>query len=108
MSDLASPLPGGRRDASIVPADKAAKLRRLEEESERLRRQIDERKKVVRQEVREWDGLGRQAEKFRLAGELAEGNRGVVEGMGVGGGYVPVFGNGKGAGKESGEEKVEE
>lgn len=91
LSDLPQPIPGGRRHSAAPPAN-AAKIKKLEEESEKLRKQIDEKKKVLRQELHEWDNVGREATKYRLAGDLAEGNLKKLEEMGVGENYVPENG----------------
>lgn len=98
LADVGAPAPGGRRAAALPPAT-AAKIRRLEDEAERLRRAIDERKRVARAEVREWDAFERHAARLRLAGDLAEGNLRRVEEMGVGEGYVRENGR-EGEGEE--------
>ena len=98
LADVGAPAPGGRRHAALPPAT-AAKIRRLEDEAERLRRAIDERKRVARAEVREWDAFERHAARLRLAGDLAEGNLRRVEEMGVGEGYVRENGR-EGEGEE--------
>jgi len=57
-----------------------------------LRQQIDEKKKYMRKDVREWERDGRQVDKAHLAGDLAMDNLKRLENMGVGEGYVPENG----------------
>lgn len=104
LADVGPPAPGGRRHAALPPAT-VAKIRRLEDEAERLRRAIDERKKVARAEVRDWEAFERHAARLRLAGELAEGNLRRVEEMGVGEEYVRENGRGEGEGEGEGAEE---
>jgi hypothetical protein len=92
LADLSQPIPGGRRHSAGIAAASVAKLKKLEEETDRLRQQIDERKRHMRREVREWERDGRQADKARLAGDLAAENLKRLDEMGVGEDYVPENG----------------
>lgn len=50
------------------------RLRKLEEEAERLRKVIEEKQQRKRQSVREWDRLERESSTAGLRSELAEGS----------------------------------
>jgi hypothetical protein len=49
-----------------------SKLTKLEDEAERLRRQIEEKEARKRKNLREWDRLTRDTEAAALRSELAE------------------------------------
>jgi len=93
LADLGQTIPGGRRHSTGIAATNFAKLKKLEEESDRLRQQIDDRKRHMRREVREWERDGRLADKARLAGDLAAENLKRLDEMGVGEEYVPENGD---------------
>jgi hypothetical protein len=104
LADLPQPAPGGRRYPTVAPVT-TAKIKKLEEESEKIRKQIDDKKKNLRQELHEWDKLGRESAKYHLAGDMAEANLKKLEEMGVGEHYVPENGD---AEKEQEQEEREE
>lgn len=60
-----------------------AKVKRLEEEAERLRKIIEEKERGERVGLREWDSLERESETARLRTELAEQSLRSVEGASV-------------------------
>jgi hypothetical protein len=86
-------MPGGRHYSTGIASANFTKLKKLEEEADRLRQQIDERKRHMRKEVREWERDGRLADKARLAGDLAMENLKRLDEMGVGEDYVPENGD---------------
>jgi hypothetical protein len=93
LADLSQPIPGGRRHSTGIAAANFAKLKKLEEEADRLRQQIDDRKKHMRREVREWERDGRLTDRAHLAGDLAAENLKTLDEMGVGEDYVPENGD---------------
>jgi type IV secretory pathway VirB9-like protein len=70
---LATLVPGGQK---YPPRDAAAdaKIKRLEEEAERLRSQIVEKQKAQRTNLREWNKMSQETESARLRAEFAEEN----------------------------------
>jgi hypothetical protein len=67
--------------ASITP--NAAKIKRLEEEAEKLRKALEEKEKNTRQGLREWERLEGESETARLRTELAEEGLRKVESSGL-------------------------
>ena len=65
-------------------ADK--KLAQLEEESKRLREVIDEKQKVKRQMLRDWESKDRESRRDGLRSELAEAQLEQLSGERIGGG----------------------
>ena len=63
-----------------------ARLGRLQEEAEKLRRQIEEREGRRRRGLREWERLAREVHVSGLRGELAEGSVRELNGEAVEGG----------------------
>ena len=64
-------------------ADK--KLAQLEEESKRLREAIDEKQKVKRQLLRDWESKERESRRDGLRSELAEASLEQLSGEQIGG-----------------------
>ena len=64
-------------------ADK--KLAQLEEESKRLREVIEEKQKVKRQMLRDWDSKERESRRDSLRSELAEAQLEQLSGEQIGG-----------------------
>ena len=64
-------LPGGK---SFPPVDPAAarKLSQLEEDAEKLRKQIDDKQKEKRANLQEWGTRERESRREGLRSELAE------------------------------------
>ena len=69
LLDLPKIIEGGVKAEPLVDR---TKLDRLEDEAERLRRQIDEKEARKRKSLREWDRLQRESEVAGLRSELAE------------------------------------
>lgn len=69
LQDLPKIVEGGVKSEPIVDR---SKLDRLEDEAERLRKQIDEKEARKRKGLREWDRLQRESEVAGLKSELAE------------------------------------
>ena len=61
------------------------KLAQLEEESKRLRETIEEKQRVKRQSLREWESREREARRDGLRSELAEGQLEGLSGEVIGG-----------------------
>jgi hypothetical protein len=71
LADLPTLVPGGRKmQTQALP--NAAKVKRLEEEAERLRKIIEDKEKEKRAVVGEWERLENESEVARLRTELAE------------------------------------
>lgn len=69
IADLPKILDGGLK---AEPLADRSKLGKLEEEAERLRRQIEDRETRRRKNMREWDRMTRDTEAAALRSELAE------------------------------------
>lgn len=69
LRDLPKIIPGGRKASPILDR---SRLDKLNEESERLRRQIEEKETKKRRALREWDRLTRESETAAVRSELAE------------------------------------
>lgn len=68
-------------------ADPAAakKINQLEEEAEKLRKQIEDKQKIKRAELREWDTRQRESERENLRSQLAEAQLQGLSGEVIGG-----------------------
>lgn len=64
-------------------APNAAKLKRLEEEAEKLRKALEEKERNTRQGLREWERLEGESETAKLRTELAEEGLRKVESSGL-------------------------
>lgn len=69
IANLPKLVDGGQKAEPLIDE---AKLGRLQDEAERLRRQIEERELKKRKGLREWDRLSREVEIAGLRSELAE------------------------------------
>ena len=69
LADLPKAIEGGQKAEPLVDR---AKLDRLQEEAEKLRRQIEEKEAKKRRGLREWERLGRETEAAALRSQLAE------------------------------------
>ncbi|KAL1583011.1 hypothetical protein WHR41_08479 [Cladosporium halotolerans] len=69
LRDLPKIIPGGRKASPILDR---SRLDKLNEESERLRRQIEEKEAKKRKALREWDRMVRESETAGVRSELAE------------------------------------
>lgn len=79
LADLPSIIPGGQKAA---PRDAVAdaKIKKLEEEAERLRLQIADKQKGKRNNLRDWDKLSADTQSAKLRAEFAEENLAKVNG----------------------------
>jgi hypothetical protein len=82
LADLPAVVPGGRK-MPTQPLPNAAKVKRLEEEAERLRKIIEDKEREKRGVVGEWERLEGENEVARLRTELAEGSLRKVEVSGL-------------------------
>lgn len=71
LNDLPQAVPGGRKIPVKAPPN-AAKVKRLEEDAERLRRIIDEKERVKTAKLKEWERLEAECDSAKLRTELAE------------------------------------
>ena len=69
LADLAKPIEGGEK---LPPIIDRSRLDKLQEEAEKLRRQIEEKETRKRKGLREWDRLSREVEVAGLRTQLAE------------------------------------
>lgn len=69
IADLPKVIEGGQKAEPLVDM---SRLHKLQEEAEKLRKQIDERQARQRKGLREWDRLARETEVASLRSELAE------------------------------------
>ena len=84
LASLPAIVPGGKLLPSMDPtADK--KLAQLEEESKRLREAIEEKQKVKRQMLRDWESKERESRRDGLRSELAEAQLEQLSGEQIGG-----------------------
>jgi hypothetical protein len=77
LRDLPQIIPGGRKAS---PKYDRSRLDKLDEEAEKLRRQIEEKETKKRKALRDWERMSRESETARVRSELAEeAVRGFVE-----------------------------
>ena len=77
LRDLPQIIPGGRKAS---PKIDRSRLDKLDEEAEKLRRQIEEKEAKKRKALRDWERMSRESETARVRSELAEeALRGFVE-----------------------------
>lgn len=69
LDDLPKIVEGGQRMEPVVDR---SNINRLEDEAERLRKQIDEKETKKRKSIREWERMSRETEAAALRSELAE------------------------------------
>lgn len=89
LSTLPTIVAGGRKDpnASGMPRDLEARLRKNEEEAERLREDLRVKEEKVRFGLRGWERLERESRGARLRSELSEQQVRVLAGEGIGGAF---------------------
>jgi hypothetical protein len=87
LADLPAIIPGGQKYPPQNPAWET-KIRRLEEEAERMRGVIADKQKTKRQGLREWNKLAADTDSARLRGEYVEENLRKLNGEDVSG---PAF-----------------
>lgn len=80
---------GGRKDpnASGIPREIEARLKKTEEEAERLREDLRLKEDKTRAGLRGWERLERECEVARLRSELSEQQVRVLAGEGIGGAF---------------------
>lgn len=69
LADLPQIIEGGKKAEPLVDR---TKITTLEDEAEKLRKQLDEKEARIRKSLREWDRLTRDTEAAALRSELAE------------------------------------
>lgn len=69
IADLPKIIEGGQKAEPLVDL---SRLSKLQEEAEKLRKQIEEKEARKRKGLREWDRLSREVEVAGLRSELAE------------------------------------
>lgn len=79
LADLPKEIPGGQKAPELY--DKS-KLLKTEEDIKRLREKIAKKEDEKRQNTKEWDTLGREAEVAQLRVDLAEGSLRALNGEG--------------------------
>ncbi|KAL9634053.1 MAG: hypothetical protein Q9164_004323 [Protoblastenia rupestris] len=87
LASLPTIVPGGKALPSADPVA-AKKISQLEEDAERLRKQIEEKQKEKRAGLREWDTRERESRREGLRSELAEAQLEALSGEVIGG---PAF-----------------
>jgi hypothetical protein len=87
MAGMPQIIPGGRVDptATGIPAEIAQRLKRKEEEAEILREELHAKQEKLRQSLKGWDKLSRDASSMALRTELSERHVRMLAGEGVGG-----------------------
>lgn len=65
-------IPGGKLLPSGLPADQDKRIKMLEAEAERMRREITEKQRVKREVLAEWETRERESERERLRSEYAD------------------------------------
>ena len=77
-------MPGGKALPNADPAA-AKKIGQLEDDAEKLRKQIEEKQKEKRTELRDWDSRERESRRDGLRSELAEAQLEGLSGEVIGG-----------------------
>lgn len=80
-------VPGGRKDSSAtgIPKDIESRLKKTEEETERLREELRLKEEKLRSGLRTWGKLERESKSIGLKSELSEAHVRILAGEGVGG-----------------------
>lgn len=65
-------IPGGKLASSGMNPDQEKRIRQLEETAEKIREEIEDKQKIKREVLREWDVRQRESERESLRSELAE------------------------------------
>lgn len=82
LRDLPKIIPGGQKASPVIDR---SRLDKLGEETERLRKAIEERETKKRKVLRDWERMERESENAALRSQLAEDSvRGFLEEEGVG------------------------
>ena len=87
LANLPQIIPAGKKDPSYlgIPKDIEARLKKNEEESERLREELKIKEEKLRAGLRTWDKLERESKSMSLKAELSEKHVRLLAGEGVGG-----------------------
>ncbi len=87
MANLAQIIPGGRVDptSSGIQPDVVLRLKKREEEAEVFRESLHTKQEKLRQSLKEWDKLSREAAAQGLRSELSERHVRMLAGEGMGG-----------------------
>ena len=84
LASLPAIIPGGKAFPNADPAS-AKKIGQLEEDAEKLRKTIEEKQKVKREVLREWETRERESRREGLRSELAEAQLEGLSGEVIGG-----------------------
>lgn len=89
ISTLPTVVVGGRKDpnASGIPREIEVRLKKTEEEADRLREDLRVKEEKTRAGLRSWERLERECEVARLRSELSEQQVRVLAGEGIGGAF---------------------
>ena len=87
LANLPQIIPGGKKDPaySSIPKDIEARLKKTEEETERLREELKIKEEKLRAGLRTWEKLERESKSMGLKAELSEKHVRILAGEGVGG-----------------------
>jgi hypothetical protein len=87
IANLPQIIPGGKKDTSYsgIPKDLEMRLKKTEEETERLREELRAKEEKLRKSLKTWDKLERDSKAMGLRSELSERHVRVLAGEGVGG-----------------------
>lgn len=82
-------VPGGRKDlnASGIPRELEARIKKNEEEAERIRDDLRVKDERTRAGLRTWEKLERDSATARMRSELSEQQVRVLAGEGIGGAF---------------------
>ncbi len=84
-------IPGGKIDPGLVSLNIGITKelephhRRLREEEERVRSDLDAKQEKLRRQLRNWDKMEREATAFELKSDLSEKSLKTIAGEGMGG-----------------------
>jgi len=87
IANLPQIIPGGKKDpsASSLPKEIEMRLKKTEEETERLREELRLKEEKLRSGLRTWEKLERDSNSMGLKSELSERHVRILAGEGVGG-----------------------
>ena len=87
IANLPQIIPGGKKDpsASGLPKEIEMRLKKTEEETERLREELRLKEEKLRSGLRTWEKLERDSNSMGLKSELSERHVRILAGEGVGG-----------------------
>ncbi|OBT85256.1 hypothetical protein VE02_05195 [Pseudogymnoascus sp. 03VT05] len=87
IANLPPIIPGGKIDAtySPVPKELEARIRKTDEDLERMREDLNAKEEKLRKGLAQWDRLARESASMGLKAELSERHVRMLAGEGVGG-----------------------